>query len=126
MSAIPLTIAALRSIPAVVTAAGPRIYPVQAPQGAALPHIVVTVGSESEDMTLTGATDRPEARAMIVIRAATAKETGDIGAAIISGLKARFGGATEFYRDPIDSTDYLDGLKVYRRVLGFTVVYSNN
>ncbi len=62
----------------------------QAPQGAALPHVVVNVGSESEDYALGGATGQPEARVMIVIRASTAKETIDIGAAIIAGLKNRW------------------------------------
>jgi hypothetical protein len=57
MSAIPLTIEALQTLPVVVAAAGTRIYPVQAPQGAPLPHVVVTVGSEAEDYTLGGATD---------------------------------------------------------------------
>ncbi len=125
MSAIALTMDALETLPAVTAAVGTRIYPVQAPQGAALPHVVVNVGSEVEDYALGGATGQPEARVMIVIRAGTAKETVDIGAAIIAGLKNRWTPSVSFYRGDMDATDFLDALKVYRRVLGFTVVYTN-
>jgi hypothetical protein len=128
MSAIPHTIAALQTLPAVVGFVQTRIHPIQAPQGAALPHIVVNVGSEAENMTLGGATSRPEARAVIIIRASSAKETGDIGAAVIAGLKAKYGAGSapaEFYRDDVDSSDYLEGPRIYRRILGFTVIYNN-
>jgi Protein of unknown function (DUF3168) len=124
MSAIPITIAALQQIPAVVAATGGRIFPIQAPQGAALPHLTVTVGSEAEGYCLDGADDQPEARVSFVIRASTAKETGDIGAAIIAGLKDRRTPGVWFYREPTDFSDYVEGLKCFRRVIGFNCVYS--
>ncbi len=108
MSGITHTIDALKTLAPVTAAVGNRIHPVQAPQGAPLPHIVVNVGSEAEDYALGGATGQPEARVMIVIRAGTAKETVDIGAAIIAGLKNRWTPSVSFYRGDMDSTDFLD------------------
>lgn len=129
MSALPVIIAALNASPNVALLVSDRIYSIIAPQSGALPDAIVTPLSEVEDYTMNGASSFPEARVTVTCRGKTASEATRLGDAVISTLKNLKGPiagtfATVF-RDQIDSTEYTDDGRLFRRIIGFRVRYSN-
>lgn len=126
MNALTIANTALRAAPAVTAIAGPRIYLVQAPQGDALPSLVITGLSEAEDYTLgNGAGNFPEARIAVICRAPTASQALALGDTVLAALKNLRGPQATFFREPMDSTDFSPqpAPGMFRRVLGFRVRY---
>lgn len=128
MSAIPLIIEALLKDPDVGAIVHDRIFAVQSPQGATLPAIVVVQTSEATGYTLDHRSDGyPEARINLICRADTASRAillGDAAIKALQNLREGVSGATAtFFRAPIDRTDFIDGERAFRRILGWAVRY---
>ena len=132
MSAIPIVIEILKKNPNVVALAGPEVHAITAPQGTPLPNAVVSLLSEAENYTMTeGAMNYPDARVSVVCRALAAGDAIRLGDAVIAALKNVDGLVTvagaarrvTVMRDQMDSTDYTDDGKVYRRMIGFRLRY---
>ena len=130
MSAIPIVIAALQASAPVVALVGTNIHAIVAPQAGAFPSCVVMATSESEEYALAeGAIGLPEARVTVICRGSSAGDVSRLGDAVVAALKnARgtfAGSAATIWRDDVDSTDYTDEGKAFRRIVGFRVSYRN-
>lgn len=131
MSAIPIVIEILKKNPNVAALAGPEVHAITAPQGTPLPNAVVSLLSEADEYTMGGAQSYPDARVSVVCRAQTAGDAIRLGDAAIEALKNVDGLVTvagaarrvTVMRDQMDSTDYTDDGKVYRRMIGFRLRY---
>ena len=124
MSAIPHVIAGLQANTPVVALAGARIHAVAAPQAEFFPSIVVLQTSEAEEYSIfEGATSYPESRVTVMCRAQTAGDAIRLGDAVIAALKNVRSGGVTIWRDQVDSTDFVEDAKIFRRLLGFHVRY---
>ncbi|MGE3246979.1 MAG: DUF3168 domain-containing protein [Beijerinckiaceae bacterium] len=128
MSAIPILIQMLLDDAGVAALVEDRVHAVQAPQNTALPSIVVLQTSEAEDYSIDHSTaGYPEARLTVICRASTAGGAISLGDAVIAALRSKQEGvdsspATLFKAD-IDSTDFVDAQKLFRRILGWSVYF---
>lgn len=134
MSAIPIVIAILKENTNVAALAGPEVHAITAPQGSPFPNAVVSLLSEADDYAMTeGAMNYPEARVSVVCRAQAAGDAIRLGDAVIGALQnvdglVNVSGAPKratIMREPVNSTDYTDDGKVYRRIIGFRLRYRN-
>jgi hypothetical protein len=134
MSSLSLTIKTLLAGTEVTDLVEQRIYPVQAPQDAGYPNIVVYRTSEDEEELLAGASQYPEARISVECRASGSNPDADadrLGEAVVAWLrdKVRYaigGCAVEFRRQGSDETipsrQARDGIPVVsRRIIDFYV-----
>lgn len=130
-SAVSLTAKALLAAPGVTDVVSTRVRPFPLPQGESLPAIAVAMSSESDEYTLHGASQYPEATVQIHCIAAGntgASTSVELGERVKEALRDLLYTSSDsppvkasFQKDPIDFTDFADDLSTYRRVMSFTV-----
>lgn len=127
MSALTVTISALLAAPGVVAFTGQRIYPVEAPEGAPFPFIIVNLIGEPTDQVLHGVTAYYDSRVQIGCTAETATEANSMGEAVKAALeiieKASIAGKTDvdISKEASDYSDTNDARTVKRRIMDFRV-----
>ncbi|AMX93619.1 MULTISPECIES: DUF3168 domain-containing protein [Mesorhizobium] len=128
MSALSIAITKLKATSAVTTkTTAVRIYPIDLPQGATMPCLVVNIASGYDEHMLTGAGKYFRNRVTIECMAATPEEVMSLGDAVMTALQdnvnatigAFTGVATQFA--DLDRTDYSDDRATYRRTLDFFI-----
>ena len=124
MSALNATIQSLLANAGVAALVGRRIYPITAPQGGAVPYIVVHLISERDDFVLAGHAGYPEARVSVDCRSTKSTEAQMIGEAVKAALQplhlAPSAGVTvSFRKEGSDYSDYADESQIYRRIMDF-------
>lgn len=136
MTAMTIAIKTLLAGSGVTELVGQRIYPVFAPQAAALPNIIVHRISDNEEVLLQGASQFPEARISIECRATGAdgaKSADMIGEAVVNWLRDKHlysidGAVATFRRTGTDETDASEQAdqgvpSSTRRIIDFYVRY---
>ncbi|AZO29424.1 DUF3168 domain-containing protein [Mesorhizobium sp. M1B.F.Ca.ET.045.04.1.1] len=128
MSALEIAITKLTATSAVTsitTAAG--IYPIDLPQGASAPCLVVNIVSGFDEQMLDGAGKYYRHRVTVECNAYTADEAMALGDAVMSALQENinatigsFSGVTTQFAD-LDRTDTSDDRSTYRRLLDFFI-----
>ncbi|MFI0847871.1 DUF3168 domain-containing protein [Mesorhizobium sp. IMUNJ 23232] len=127
MSALPIIEAILSATPAVTAIVFDRIFYSVAPQGAALPYLVMIGTSEADETLLQGQAQFPEGLVSVACYAADFPAVESLGDAVISALQDAAG---EFRgkqatvtRDGGGSFDFMPSDRVHRRVESFAVRY---
>lgn len=128
MSALSIAITKLKATSAVTTkTTAARIYPVDLPQGASPPCLVVNIASGYDEHMLTGAGKYYRNRVTVECNAETPLEVVDLGDAVMAALQdninatiGAFTGVTTQFAD-LDRTDYSDDRTTYRRTLDFFI-----
>lgn len=127
MSALPIVESILSAAAPVTAIAGNRIFYTTAPQGAARPHLVVVQTVERDEKLLAGQAQYPESLVNVVVVADSFPGVEDLGNAVITALQdaagTYHGKHAVLARHDVDSTDFLPGDRVHRRILGFSVRY---
>lgn len=105
-----------------------RVYPVVAPQNAAVPYVIVSLASGNDEQLLSGAARIYTSRIQVDCLAASAALSmtlGDaVGEALEDVVKAAISGfIADVMRDGVDFTDFSDDRTAFRRVIGFTVIW---
>jgi hypothetical protein len=126
MSAVAITISALRASPAVSALVGPRIEPVLASQAATLPGLVVTLARETEGYALAGRGGFREAFVIVDARAASYAAADVLAEAVIDALadlrNVEIAGRTaSFLRDDLSASDRGEAGDLFRRRQGVVV-----
>jgi len=134
MSALEITITALKAAPAVAAIVGDgespeafRIHAFEVPQAFARPCLVASLLSESEDQMVGGAGGYFESRVQVQCLAddpAGANDLGEVVKAALSDItKQAIAGATsvDIWKAGADYTDVSADRAVYRRILDFYV-----
>lgn len=98
-----------------------------APEGDAMPNVVLQLVSDLEAFTHAGPTGLIEDRVRIWARARSASEAGDLAAAINAALQNHAGEACgcaiQLCARAMQASDYQDGAQVHRCILDFNVVW---
>lgn len=125
MSAVNVTTKVLLASAAATAIVGQRIRPAIAPQGGALPDIVVNRISGGPTYALARSTGMTASRVQIECRARNFTEAENLGKAVIAALKD-FRGKIGDLRVVIqasgsDYSDHADDASVFRRIIDFYV-----
>ncbi|ANN58686.1 hypothetical protein A9174_19340 [Mesorhizobium loti NZP2037] len=110
---------------AVTGLVGDRIYYVIAPQGAALPHLVILKGGLTEEIMLTGVSGYPAERIIIACHGTDFPAAEALGDAVIAATRDKSGTfagkSATVLRDDVEATDYLPATRTQRRLVGAKV-----
>ncbi len=128
MSALSIAITKLKATSAVTSrTTTARIYPVDLPQGASQPCLIVNITSGYDEHMLSGAGKYYLNRITVECNAQTPQEVMDLGDAVMAALQdnvhatiGAFVGVTTQFAD-LDRTDYSDDRTTYRRTLDFFI-----
>ncbi len=127
MSALSIVITSLIGSSAVTDVVGTAVYPIAAPQGFAIPYVLVSLIGENEDQLINGASGYYESRVLVSCVCKDPTSANALGEAVKAALgditKQTIGSATsvDVMKDGADFTDHSDDRSVFRRVLDFTV-----
>lgn len=128
MSALEIAVTKLKATSAVTSkTTAVRIYPIDLPQGAQQPCLVVNIASGYDEHMLTGAGKYYRHRITVECLAATPEAVIALGDAVMTAMEdnvnatiGAFAGVTTQLAD-LDRTDYTDDRTTYRRTLDFFV-----
>lgn len=128
MSALSIAVTKLKATSAVTTkTTAARVYPIDLPQGASQPCLVVNLISGYDEHMLTGAGKYYRSRVSVECMATTPESVMALGDAVMAALEdnvnatiGTYVGVTTQFAD-LDRTDYADDRTTYRRVLDFFV-----
>ncbi|TIX28923.1 DUF3168 domain-containing protein [Mesorhizobium sp.] len=128
MSALSIAITKLKATSAVTSkTTAARIYPVDLPQGASQPCLVVNIASGYDEHMLSGAGKYYRNRVTVECNAPTSEAVMALGDAVMAALEdnvnatiGTFTGITTQFAD-LDRTDYTDDRTTYRRTLDFFI-----
>lgn len=130
MSAVSLTINALKAAGGVSARVSTRVYPFPLPHSTVLPAIAVAMSSEVDEYHLQGASQYPETTVQIHCVAAKAKDAIELGEAVKIALRDLLytdtvnsppAARASFRKEATDFTDFADDLSTHRRVMTFSV-----
>lgn len=111
--------------PAISAMVDDRVFYSVAPQGAALPHVVLLRGPESEAYSLLGASGLEQVDMNIVVKSKSFTESAEIGAALLDLLRFveidASGRRLLITREPGGGHDFIPDGSVHRRVLTFGI-----
>lgn len=127
MSALPVIEAILSAAAPVTGIVSNRIFYSVAPQGAAVPYIVLIGTSEGDEVLLQGQAQFPEGLISVAMYGADFPAVESLGDAVIAALQDAAGtyrGRTAtVMRDGGGSFDFLPADRIHRRIDNFSVRY---
>ncbi|MDQ6434391.1 DUF3168 domain-containing protein [Mesorhizobium sp. LHD-90] len=127
MSALPIIESLLSAAPAVTGIVSDRVYYSVAPQGAALPYIVMVGTAETDEVLLQGQAQFPEGLVSVAMYGADFPTIESLGDAVISALADASGlyrgHEAKVQRDGGGSFDFLPADRTHRRIESFSVRY---
>ncbi|MBU4529777.1 MAG: DUF3168 domain-containing protein [Hoeflea sp.] len=99
-----------------------------APQEDAMPNVVLLLVSGLEDFTHSGPSGLVEDRVRVWCRGKTAREAGELGAAVHAALQGYVGEVGDAYvqlcRVAMSTSDYQDSANVHRSIIDFNVSWN--
>lgn len=127
MSGLPVIESILTASAPVTAITGNRIYYTTAPQGTAVPYVIIVGTNEDDETLLAGAAKFPEGFVTVVSYGDSFPVVESLGNAVINALQDQRGTwrgrAATVSRDAGDSFDFIEATRTHRRITNFLVRY---